>query len=656
MSNLLSPHTSLQSIWRGKNPGANELSALLNTLTMPAMIIEARHNAVLSVNSEFLKMTAYSLAEISRVGLDDLLPDISKYEIVTPGDHETSLTRHLRERVDVLIHGTALDSAGNWHLLTFVPKDQYKRQKADQTWQEKFSQAIQSLFGIISQADLQSSLAKALESSQSLLSSQLICIYRYDTKSTQFVKAATTEKKNVPVFPECIDADVIPSDPQFDIWMPGRRVSNEFHRIGRVANLTYIATSYLVVEDARLGLLAIADTQGAPVDNLERLLQILSISIGTAFYHHILVQSLDAALAEHRRDLLIRETALENTQEGIIIVSKALQVENLNPAAEMILGYANREVVGIPVENILVGTEPFIPALKAAMDGIPTHNLGNITLHRRSGQPFPGHLQTIPVMAEDGLLSIIIIVRDISENENNRVRTQQLEQRALLGEVTAIFAHEVRNPINNISTGLQLLQMKFEENDPNQEIISHLQQDCTRLTHLMESVLSFSRPMEYKMNPINLDVLVKRFLDRWRPRFAKANVQAYYQIEPDTLWVIGDPMALERVLTNLVSNAVSAMKDGGLLAVKLQNRGIPGANSEVEITISDSGPGIPDEIKDHIFEPFMTTNPQGTGLGLAITKRIVNAHRGSISVSSFPGGTVFQVCLPGCKPTGGPNT
>lgn len=156
------------------------------------------------------------------------------------------------------------------------------------------------------------------------------------------------------------------------------------------------------------------------------------------------------------------------------------------------------------------------------------------------------------------------------------------------------------------------------------------------------------------MDPVDLGMLLQRFLERWRPRFSKANVQAYFQMEPDILWVIGDARALEQVFTNLVNNAVQAMKTGGVLAVKMTNRQVSrGASPEVEVTVSDNGPGIPDEIREHIFEPFVTNNPQGTGLGLAITKRIINAHRGSISVNSFPGGTVFHVCLPACKPIGG---
>ena len=132
----------------------------------------------------------------------------------------------------------------------------------------------------------------------------------------------------------------------------------------------------------------------------------------------------------------------------------------MNPAAEWMLGYADWEVKGQPVENILIGPERLLPALETACQGIPTHNMGSVSLHRRNGQSFPAHIQIIPVQREGETLAILIFFSDVSEHEEIRNRTQQLEQRAVLGEVTAVFAHEVRNPINNISTGLQLLHGK----------------------------------------------------------------------------------------------------------------------------------------------------------------------------------------------------
>ncbi len=258
----------------------------------------------------------------------------------------------------------------------------------------------------------------------------------------------------------------------------------------------------------------------------------------------------------------------------------------------------------------------------------------------------------MPVQREGETLAIIVFFSDVSEHVEIRNRTQQLEQRAVLGEVTAVFAHEVRNPINNISTGLQLLSVKLPESDPNQENISRLLNDCQRLNHLMEAVLNFSRQVEHKFEKVDMEALLRRLLDRWRPRMMKVNVTAFFQVEPNTPPVLGDPRSLEQVFTNLVSNAVEAMAEGreatageGTLAVRVTAfHQLPG-RPQVEVSISDNGPGIPDEIRERIFEPFVTTKAQGTGLGLAITKRIVTAHHGSISVNTFPGGTVFHVIL-----------
>jgi signal transduction histidine kinase len=109
---------------------------------------------------------------------------------------------------------------------------------------------------------------------------------------------------------------------------------------------------------------------------------------------------------------------------------------------------------------------------------------------------------------------------------------------------------------------------------------------------------------------------------------------------------LGDPRSLDQVFTNLISNAVEAMgSTGGTLSVRVAPIEAGQGRPQVEVTVSDSGPGIPDEIKEHIFDPFVTTKSQGTGLGLAITKRIVTAHHGSITVNTFPGGTVFHVLL-----------
>jgi signal transduction histidine kinase len=292
-----------------------------------------------------------------------------------------------------------------------------------------------------------------------------------------------------------------------------------------------------------------------------------------------------------------------------------------------------------------------MPALRLAQTGIPTLNQDNIRLYRRSGQAFLARVSTLPVKSEDDLQGIVTLIQDLSEKEIARSHAEQLEQHALLGTVTAIFAHEVRNPINNISTGLQWMAYKLPGDDPLQEQIIKMQADCERVDGMMKSVLTYARTTEYEMEPVDLGVLINRLLDKLKPRLTGANVQPHLKVEQNAPLIMGNPRALEQVFTNLFTNAIQAMEgSGGVLAVKIQNAETTGKRQYALVVVADNGPGIPQDYQDRIFQPFFTTKSSGTGLGLAITQRIVTAHKGTIQVTSFPGGTVFSVQLPAIQP------
>ena len=644
-------HQGYSQLWKGKAPGSVEFNTLLNILPDPVIVIDPRNDSILAANGEFFKLTAYSLADLSKLEVSTLFPEISRYYFFQFEEHHTLLKRYNRESLEVIAKGNPLDPHSSRILVTILPYDSRIKNEEIAGKLQSTLQILGDMFSQISSSNLSDALNRLLELSTFLVPSKIQCVYQMDNRLSQFVKAVSIEPELL-IFPAASPYIKI-EETSFDLWVPGKRVTNDFHRIGRVANLPYVGIFPLTLNNTILGLYVIADTDNPPGEELDILGGIISRGLEAILYHFVIIQNLQDSLHQHIRSLTIRDTALNNASEGVILVRNDLTIEEMNPSAELMLGYASREVVGVPVENILIGTETLVPALKGALSGVPMHNLGNVSLHRRDGQAFLSHLQTLPVMQDDGLQSIIILLRDESENEMTRVKTQQLEQRALLGELMAIMAHEVRNPVNNISTGLQLLGMNFPPEDSNQDLIQRMLQDCGRLTHLVESTLTFSKPLEYRLVPADLVGLFRRMVERYRPRFTKANIKAYVQVEPDVRQVIGDLRALEQVFTNLVNNSIQAMVEGGVLAIKMMNKVTHSDTPEVEITISDTGPGIPDEIKLHIFEPFVTNNPQGTGLGLAITKRIVLAHKGSIYVTSFPGGTVFHVTLPAQKNNGG---
>ena len=638
MPNTFATRPVSRMLKRTKAPGEAEFQALFQILPGPAVLVDNTKEQVVLANSPFLQLTAYSLNEIINRDLRSLFNGLPSHSLSGEEIISVVLDRRSRPPQLVTLQVRALDGTGQWLALLVKPEDDGRKSILSST--DQTIQALVDLNRIQDGESLVKTLDNGLEIVRQLLGVSVVAIYQVEGTETVISKTAGAGEENI--LPETLLPEDLLRLTQTFVWQPGRRVQTELHRTARIQNLSYLASTPI----SQNGLLIIGDRTHEPSDQLAPVVEALGKQFSIMIEHYIRIIELRRQALENRRELSVLCSVGENAQEGILKLAPDMTVSELNPAAEWMLGYANWEVKGQPVENILIGPERLMPALEIAGQGIPTHNMGNVSLHRRNGQAFPAHIHIVPVQPEGETQAILIFFSDVSAHEEIRNRTQQLEQRAVLGEVTAVFAHEVRNPINNISTGLQLLTVKLPENDPNQENIARLLNDCQRLNHLMESVLNFSRQVEHKLEKVDIEILLRRILDRWRPRMAKVNVTSYFQMEPTTPPILGDPRSLEQVFTNLVSNAVEAMSDhGGTLAVRVASFTMIPERPQVEVTVSDSGPGIPDEVKERIFEPFVTTKSQGTGLGLAITKRIVTAHHGSISVNTFPGGTVFHVIL-----------
>jgi PAS domain S-box-containing protein len=142
------------------------------------------------------------------------------------------------------------------------------------------------------------------------------------------------------------------------------------------------------------------------------------------------LQTVSCESEEHKKQSLLHNKIIENVQDGVILLSNDNTILSINPAAEHILGYLTHETYGQPVENILIGTANLSTALQLANEGVETPNLGDITLHRRDGKAFNAFLQVIPVNEDKQSLGKIIIIRDLSQYHEIKIRTQQLEQRA----------------------------------------------------------------------------------------------------------------------------------------------------------------------------------------------------------------------------------
>lgn len=635
---------------RRRQPTLAEIKVMLDLFPQAALLLDLQLDRVLLANAQAATLTAFTRAELTTLELEALLPGIGQLPrqpgtIGTTAGTPASLKMRNGNEVAVLVNLVRLDPLGTWALACLEPVADHQRKQADL---EREARRLEDLVELVRAAhalEAGDALQAALRAGERLTGAQLLAIYLLQSEPPGLFQSTSWGDSSC--LPETIPAAEAGAVLEGIVWTSGKRASTSLPRAARAANLAFLASVPLGQPGASLGALVVACAEAAPPQEQAVLLDILAGVLTTIVQAQTFQSNQVQEREQLQRSLAIGEALQAASHEGILIASRDLAILEMNPSAELVLGYASREVSGQPVGNVLIGADNLVPALQAALQGIATPNLGNVRLHRRDGSAFLAHVQVIPVLVSDRLEAVLILLRDLSEHEQFQVRNEQLEQRALLGEVTAIFAHEVRNPINNLSTGLQLMAMNLPEDDPNQEQINRLSTDLNRLTHLMQSVLSFSRSPENEIEPVDLSELLPALLDRWRPRLVRLNVRHRLHAAARKAVVAGDLRALEQVFNNLIGNAVQAMSEtGGTLSVNLRQVNGPGDRPQVEVAISDDGPGIPEEIRERIFEPFFTTNRNGTGLGLAIARRIITKHKGTITVSSVPGGTVFQVTLP----------
>ena len=223
---------------------------------------------------------------------------------------------------------------------------------------------------------------------------------------------------------------------------------------------------------------------------------------------------------------------------------------------------------------------------------------------------------------------------------------RRAERLAALGQMSAGLAHEIRNPLGVIKGSAELLTQKLDAADPlAKELAGYIYTEVNRVSALVGRFLDFARPSRLDLALTDLPELMERGLKTASDQGACAAVKVRRDFAPALPRVMLDQDLCDQVFTNLFINACEAMgEQGGELQVRIRN--VP-AESSVAVEIEDSGPGVPPELKEQIFNPFVTTKRTGVGLGLAIVSKIVDAHGGSVKLISPPHqGACFRVTFP----------
>jgi signal transduction histidine kinase len=231
----------------------------------------------------------------------------------------------------------------------------------------------------------------------------------------------------------------------------------------------------------------------------------------------------------------------------------------------------------------------------------------------------------------------------------------QAERLATIGKMAAHITHEIRNPLSSIGLNLELLEEEIarvseeasasEDARPAKEsaqLVAAIRAEVDRLSRIAEQYLSVARRPRPRLEPERVDDLVRELVAFVAPELERSHVRVRVDADAEGPEVLLDEAQLRQALLNLIRNAREAMPRGGEIVI-----GVRRTDRAATITVDDTGPGIPEELRASVFDPFFTTKQRGTGLGLAVTREIVEAHGGSIVCEARePGGTRFRITLP----------
>jgi PAS domain S-box-containing protein len=335
-------------------------------------------------------------------------------------------------------------------------------------------------------------------------------------------------------------------------------------------------------------------------------------------------------------------SVMAGLEDGLLLFTRDSRAVMISPAAEKFLGEPAGQFLGRRV------TEIFPP-------GHPLHDVLHIESDELSEVAAETELETsegprrvsvsVQAIQEDGeRMGALVTLRDLDSLESINTQLQVSERLAALGRITAGVAHEVKNPLNSMRLWLENLKesLPAESDGASQQAVQVLDKEIDRLDAVVKRFLDFTRPMDIRLEATQLADLLKEVLEVAKPQLQKSNIQLAKLLPIDVPEVYVDRALLKQAVLNLLLNAAEAMPNGGQLRLVLSRRG-----EMAEITVGDTGKGIPPENRQKIFQLFFTTRPGGSGIGLASTFRIVQLLNGSIDFTSEVGrGTTFRIELP----------
>ncbi len=329
---------------------------------------------------------------------------------------------------------------------------------------------------------------------------------------------------------------------------------------------------------------------------------------------------------------------VDSISSGIITTDENDRITFVNNAGTSLLGTRLQELANQPLRNVFG-----VVNNHAAKNGI--HSQTYVTVKDVAGRQIHIELSVSDLKGKEGkAIGRLVVFQDVTQIRKMEDRVKISEKQAALVRIAAGMAHEIRNPLASIRGATELLSLSAPGPAKEKRLLDIVIRESDRLNALLADFLRTVSGRHAARGRIILSDLVQETVDLFTSQLKPRGGVSVETLIHKGVEIEGDPGQLRQALWNLLTNAADAVAEAGLIGVVL---GVDGRRGEAMLKVHDSGPGIPPEIRDRIFEPFTTTKERGTGLGLSIVLGVVQAHHGTIDLESAPEkGTLFVLRLP----------
>lgn len=333
---------------------------------------------------------------------------------------------------------------------------------------------------------------------------------------------------------------------------------------------------------------------------------------------------------------------MKDIRLGIVVLDREGRIQGISRMACEWLGVIREEVENLTVEEAFpgIGDEHFLN--RSILDGITVQD--QAVSWRNGDTRYDFVVDSFVLQGLKGeILYGCYTFKNVSNLRGLEQKIERSDRLAMIGQIAAGTAHEIRNPLTSINGFLQMMGRTLEEKGMSKEkqFTDIMLREIKRINELVSEFLLLSRQKEIQYRLVDIEEVFNGIIPIVESEALLHGIEVKIHKENDSFLIVGDSELLKQVLLNISKNAIEAMGKGGVLTIELYR----GENG-IEIRISDTGPGIPPYLVDKIFDPFFTTKEEGTGLGLPVCQKIIHEMGGNIRVSSKGYGATFYLSFP----------